>query len=95
MQVFPAFSIPGKWLVLRRKLVARTYVSITRCVVTLAAYVKDLQRLQQQLMAELKRTGGPRAYGRGEIFESYPYGGRASLSLKVPFGLSKLRLCSE
>lgn len=42
-----------------------------------SAYARDLQSLQQRLMAELKQTGDPRAHGRGEIFESYAYGGRS------------------
>jgi uncharacterized sulfatase len=37
------------------------------------AYAGDVQRLDRQLMDELKRTGDPRAHGRGEIFDSYPY----------------------
>jgi len=36
-------------------------------------YSKDVARLDQQLMAELKKTGDPRAHGRGYVFETYPY----------------------
>jgi N-sulfoglucosamine sulfohydrolase len=36
-------------------------------------YRKDVTRLDRQLMAELKRTGDPRAHGRGDVFETYPY----------------------
>lgn len=37
------------------------------------SYAKDLNRLDQQLMAELKSTRDPRVEGRGDIFDSYPF----------------------
>ena len=40
-------------------------------------YANNLKRLDARLMAELKRTSDPRAHGRGDIFDSYPYRQRA------------------
>ncbi|MGH9632233.1 MAG: sulfatase family protein [Bryobacteraceae bacterium] len=42
-----------------------------------AKYANDLESLQKQLMAELKQSGDPRAHGRGDVFDSYPYLQRA------------------
>jgi hypothetical protein len=36
-------------------------------------YAKNLRRLDERLMADLKRTADPRAHGRGDVFDSYPY----------------------
>lgn len=55
----------------------RTDPFATKNVASESAYVNELKRFQQRLMAELKRTGDPRTLARGEIFESYSYGGGA------------------
>ena len=40
-------------------------------------YAAVLKKLDSQLMAALKATGDPRAEGRGEEFDTYPYGAKA------------------
>lgn len=42
-----------------------------------AAYAKTLERLTGQLEAKLKQSGDPRADGRGDFFDEFPYLGGA------------------
>lgn len=39
------------------------------------SYAKGKEELAARLLAELKATGDPRAFGRGDAFDSYPYYG--------------------
>jgi hypothetical protein len=41
------------------------------------AYAKAKEKLATQLMADLKKTGDPRAVGKGDIFDKSPYLGGA------------------
>lgn len=42
-------------------------------VVGLQEYQKDRERLRKQLIEELMETGDPRAFGKGDMFDKYPY----------------------
>ena len=47
------------------------------CVVNLAedpTYADRKAALKQQMLAELKEQGDPRMFGRGEVFDRYPFG---------------------
>ncbi|NOX53029.1 MAG: heparan N-sulfatase, partial [Planctomycetes bacterium] len=46
-------------------------------VATDPRYSSVKQRLADQLMQELRATGDPRAFGRGDVFDKYPYLGGA------------------
>ena len=40
-------------------------------------YRKVMDKLRKRMENELKRTGDPRMYGKGDIFDKYPYMGKA------------------
>jgi len=40
-----------------------------------AEYAETKEKLGARLMAELRATGDPRALGKGDVFDNYPYYG--------------------
>jgi len=67
------------------------------CIMNLAdtpAYQKLMKDMKEQLFTELKKQGDPRMFGKGDIFDHYPYAdtrdtnfyGRYMRGEKLPYG---------